>query len=55
MAFRNLIIENPAQISVKNSQLIIKTGKEHSVPIEDISAILIENRQKVCLKTPFSF
>lgn len=47
MAFRNLIIESPATLSVQNRQLIIKTDKEHSVPIEDISAILIENRQTV--------
>lgn len=45
MAFRNLIIENPARISAKNSQLVIHTDRERSVPIEDISAILIENNQ----------
>lgn len=45
MAFRNIMIENPAHISVKNSQLVIKTDSEHSIAIEDISAILIESRQ----------
>lgn len=45
MAFRNIMIENPATISVKNSQLIIKTDCEHSVAIEDISAVMLENRQ----------
>lgn len=45
MAFRNIVIESPAHISVKNSQLIIKTDGEHSVAVEDISAILLESRQ----------
>ena len=45
MAFRNIIVENPARISVRNSQLVIKTDAEHSLPIEDISALIIESRQ----------
>ena len=45
MAFRNVMIENPARISVKNSQLIIHTDQDHSLPIEDISCILLESRQ----------
>ncbi len=45
MAFRNIIIENSAKISVKNGQLKVLTERENSVPIEDISAILIESRQ----------
>lgn len=45
MAFRNIIIENPARISVKNHQLIINTDGEHSLAIEDISALLLESRQ----------
>lgn len=44
MAFRNIIIENPAQLSLKNKQLIIKTDSEHSLAVEDISALLIESR-----------
>lgn len=47
MAFRNIIIESPAHLSVKRNQLIIRTEEEHSVPIEDISALLIENKQSV--------
>lgn len=35
MAFRNIIIESPAQISLKNKQLIIKTDSTHSVAVED--------------------
>lgn len=45
MAFRHIIIDNPAHVSVRNSQLIIRTDKEHSVPLEDVSALLLESRQ----------
>ena len=48
MAYRNIIVENPARITVKNEQLIIETDQSHSVPIEDISAVLLEsNRSSV--------
>lgn len=47
MAFRNVMIESPARISVKNEQLIISTDREHSLPVEDLSALLLENRQSV--------
>lgn len=45
MAFRNIIIENPAHISVRNDQLVIRTDAEHSLAMEDISALLLESRQ----------
>lgn len=45
MAFRNIIVENPASISLRRDQLIIRTDCDHSVSIEDISAILLESRQ----------
>lgn len=45
MAFRNILIENPATISVRNGQLVIHTDKPHCVAIEDICAILLESRQ----------
>lgn len=44
MAFRNVIIESPAHLSVKNQQLIIKTDREHSLALEDISALLLESK-----------
>lgn len=47
MSFRNLVIENPAKISIRNSQLVVVTDREHSLPIEDLSSILIESRQSV--------
>ena len=45
MSFRCIIIENPAHLSVRNEQLIVRTDTEHSLAIEDISALLLENRQ----------
>ena len=45
MAFRNILIENPAYVSIRNSQLVIRTDAEHSVALEDISALLLESRQ----------
>ena len=47
MAFRCVMIESPARISVKNRQLVIATDAEHSLSPEDISALLIENRSSV--------
>lgn len=45
MAFRSVIIESPARLSVKNEQLLIVTDREHFLPVEDLSALLLENRQ----------
>ena len=45
MAFRCIIIENPAHISVRNRQLVVRTDAEHPVAMEDISALLLESRQ----------
>ena len=45
MAFRNVIIESPARLSLKNEQLIVFTDREYRLPVEDLSALLLENRQ----------
>lgn len=45
MAFRNVVIESPACIRVKNEQLLVITDREYSLPAEDLSALLLENRQ----------
>ena len=45
MAFRHIIIESAARISVRNQQLVICTDAEHSVSIEDLSVLMLENRQ----------
>ncbi len=45
MAFRSIMIESPAQLSLRDEQLVIRTDREHTVPLEDISALLLENRR----------
>ena len=45
MGYRNIIVESPAALSVCHSQLVIRTDREHSVPLEDLSVLLIESRQ----------
>lgn len=45
MAFRNIIVETPAALSLYREQLIIRTDSDHSVAIEDISSLLLESRQ----------
>lgn len=48
MAFRNIVLESDARLSLKLNQLIIKTERETvSIAIEDINALLIESRQTV--------
>ncbi len=45
MAFRNLMIESPARVSLRDEQLVILTDREYTVPVEDISALILENRR----------
>lgn len=45
MSFRNVMIESPAKVSLKREQLIVATDREYSLPVEDLSALLLENRQ----------
>ena len=45
MAYRCLMIVNPARLSCKNEQLVIETEAVRSAPIEDISAVVVESRQ----------
>ena len=39
------MLTSAGKVSVKNHQLIIHTDREHSVPLEDIVSVLIENQQ----------
>ena len=39
------MIESPAQLSLRDGQLVIRTDREHTVPLEDISALLLENQR----------
>lgn len=45
MSWRSLIISHPSKLSLKNNQLCIEQGETWSVPLEDISAIVIESQQ----------
>lgn len=48
MAFRNIIIQNEAKLSLKNGQIIIKTETaDASLAIEDIDTLLVENRRTI--------
>ena len=44
MEFRSVFVSNPAQLSVRRGQLVIRQEEERSVPIEDLSALLLESR-----------
>lgn len=45
MSYRNLFIESEAVLSYKNEQLLINTDSAHSVPIEDINSIVLDNNK----------
>ena len=45
MEYRNIFLANPARVSVQREQLVIEQAAKYMVPLEDISAILIESRQ----------
>lgn len=44
MEFRSVFVSNPAQLSVYRGQLVIRQEEERSVPMEDLSALLVESR-----------
>lgn len=45
MEFRNIVISNPARLSIKHNQLCIMQEREALVPIEDICSVLLESKQ----------
>lgn len=45
MAYRNIMISSSAHINISKEQLVITTDTKHSIPLEDISSVLFENRQ----------
>ena len=45
MEYRNIFLANPARLSVRREQLVIEQAEAHTVPLEDISALLIESPQ----------
>lgn len=45
MEFRNIVISNPARMSIKHNQLCIVQEREALIPLEDICSVLLESRQ----------
>lgn len=45
MAYRNIIIESAAHVSIERNRLTVRTDQVHHIPLEDISALLLESRQ----------
>ena len=45
MEYRNIFLANPARLSVQQEQLVIEQAEKFTVPLEDISAVLIESLQ----------
>ena len=44
MEFRSVFIANPAHLSVRKNQLVIRQAQEVTIPMEDISSLMIESR-----------
>ena len=55
MGFRNIYIENPARLSIKNRQLIISQDQDISVPVDDIDSIVIDSLQCTLTAPTISF
>lgn len=47
MGWRSIVISHPSKISVKDNQLVIEQEEKWSMPIEDLTSIVIENPQVV--------
>ena len=42
MAWRVVVIENPARLSLRDNQLVIAQETEATLPIEDIDALILD-------------
>lgn len=52
MAYRSIYIKDSCKLKLKNNQLyVIKEDKEITMPLEDISIILIENQESIITTT----
>ena len=45
MEFRNIVVSNPARISLRHGQLCIAQEQEVLIPLEDICTLMLESRQ----------
>lgn len=44
MEFRSIFISNPAQLSARREQLVIRQAQEVTVPMEDITSLMLESQ-----------
>lgn len=54
MSYRCVIVSNPAHISTRSEQLVVETDERHTVPIEDISALMLEKAAAPRFRLPRS-
>ena len=47
MEYRNIFLANPARLSVRRAQLVIEQAEAYTIPLEDISTLLIESPQVI--------
>ncbi len=45
MAWRVVVIENPAKLSLKDNKIVIKQDDEVLLPLEDIDSLVVDNQQ----------
>lgn len=45
MGWRTLHIANPARLSLRHNSLVLDNGEEHTIPLSDLSSVVIESRQ----------
>ena len=45
MSWKSIIFSNPAKLYVKNRQLVCETDEIVTIPVEDISTIILDNHQ----------
>lgn len=55
MAFRNIYIENPARLSIKDSQLVISQDTDYTIPVSDIQSLVVDNLQTTLTAPTLAF
>jgi CRISP-associated protein Cas1 len=45
MGWRTLHIANPARLSLRHDSLVLDNGDEYTIPLSDLSCVVIESRQ----------
>lgn len=55
MSFRNIYIENPARLSIKDKQLVVSQSEDYTIPVSDIQSLVIDNLQTTLTAPALSF